>query len=421
MRLALVLLLAAAPDADAPPAPFDPLRAEAVAEFPYVSKVVCSLSFSPDGKLLAAGGADGAVRIWCPARREEIRRIEVPGGRIGQVAFASDGRHVLAYEANARTLRILDALEGTPVSAVSDVVDSLFAFSPAPRASEAAAGIGNSCSILELPSGRTLRKLGGDEGPAVASAFFSRDGRRVAVLQKGVKIYDAAGGAPLAAMPLEAGQFCSAAFSPGGRRMAAVDTAGILRVWDARDGKLLHALRGHVGQVDAVAWSPEGRWVATGGRDGTLRFWDLRRGGEARKIDAHDGIVYAVAFDPRGRAVFTGGSDGKLKVWGAPLSAPAGAAEEGSRASGYIGITGEDGPDGAGVTVTSVMEGTAAERYGLEEGDLILEFDGAKVDSFAHLAAEVRKRREGQSVKLKFRRAGEEKELQIKLGPRPGE
>ena len=52
------------------------------------AKVVDSVAFSPDGKILASGSADGTVRLWDVATRPADRcSLERPrrGGRFGGV------------------------------------------------------------------------------------------------------------------------------------------------------------------------------------------------------------------------------------------------------------------------------------------------------------------------------------------------
>lgn len=417
MRPALLLACLLA-DASAPASPFDPRSVQRVAELPGTGKVVCSLALSPDGRRLAAGGADGVVRVWALPTPAEPRTIEVDAARVGQVGFSPDSRSVLAYDANTRTVLVLDVEGGRPVGRVEGVSDSLYAFAVSPSG-QLAAATASEVRLYDLPArNERIFPASGGNGRC-SSAFFSGDGSRLAVVQTDVKLYDVRRERELATLRPASGAACAVAFDPGARRCAVVDTGGTLRVWEAESGRLIHTLKGHVGQIDAVAWSPDGRWVATGGRDGTVRFWDPRRGTEARRLDAHNGIVYSVAFLPTGRGFLSGGGDGKLRLWG---PAPRAALEppESRGGTGYIGITGADSPDG-GVLVTSVQEGTAAERFGLENGDVIREFNGSAVQGFVQLANEVRTCREGQSVMLKFKRGGEERELQLKLGARPDE
>ncbi len=78
-------------------------------------------------------------------------------------------------------------------------------------------------------------------------------------------------------------------------------------------------------------------------------------------------------------------------------------------------------PDGEGVVVGQVAEGSAAEKAGLKAGDRVLEFGGSKVGSFEDLAAAVEARKPGEKVKMKVRRDGKERSIEVELGRAPEE
>jgi WD40 repeat protein/beta-lactamase regulating signal transducer with metallopeptidase domain len=65
------------------------------------------LTFSPDGRALAARGPDGSIRMWDVIATKEIRQIQGHTGRVETVAFASDGR-TLASGATDTTILLWD-------------------------------------------------------------------------------------------------------------------------------------------------------------------------------------------------------------------------------------------------------------------------------------------------------------------------
>src|SRR5262249_28738274 len=57
---------------------------------------VSSIAFSPDGKFLAAGGSDTAVKIWSLQTRADVRSLRGHTDWIGSVAFSKDGRYLIS-------------------------------------------------------------------------------------------------------------------------------------------------------------------------------------------------------------------------------------------------------------------------------------------------------------------------------------
>ena len=53
---------------------------------------VYTVAFSPDGQLLASGGADNAVILWDVPRQAEIRTLIGHGDWVKSVAFSPDGQ-----------------------------------------------------------------------------------------------------------------------------------------------------------------------------------------------------------------------------------------------------------------------------------------------------------------------------------------
>jgi WD40 repeat protein len=76
-----------------------------VANFESRSPRVRSLAFSPDGRWLSAGGADGMVRLFVVAERREIAAVSAHKNTIYGVSFSPDGK-LLASAGFDRTIRL---------------------------------------------------------------------------------------------------------------------------------------------------------------------------------------------------------------------------------------------------------------------------------------------------------------------------
>ena len=73
------------------------------------------------------------------------------------------------------------------------------------------------------------------------------------------------------------------------------------------------------------------------------------------------------------------------------------------------------------IVVGSVQRDSDAEAAGLEQGDVIVKFDGIKVKSSAHLKFLLYKHNIGDTIKLTITRNGKEKELSLKLTHKIGD
>jgi len=95
---------------------------------------------------------------------------------------------------------------------------------------------------------------------------------------------------------------------------------------------------------------------------------------------------------------------------------------------GYLGVHLQDIDSGlakalqlgdkTGVLVSEVVDDSPAATAGLEDGDVILEFDGAAIEGAGDLSQAVRKTSPGQEVELVVVREGEQQTVKIEIGER---
>lgn len=104
----------------------------------------------------------------------------------------------------------------------------------------------------------------------------------------------------------------------------------------------------------------------------------------------------------------------------AQVTRPARRQGAGAAAGGgaLLGVVAVPRPGTDGLKLSSVMPGTAAERAGMREGDVIVRFAGATVDGLEELRALIRDRQPGDTVSVLYLRAGDAHTTSATLGPR---
>jgi RNA polymerase sigma factor (sigma-70 family) len=249
--------------------------------------------FSPDVRTLAAGGPDSTVRLWDVATGREVRSITMTtaGGGGWAQAFSPDGRTLAAgcAEGDDSAMGLWDVASGRQIRRLPwhKMRDSCAVFSPDGR-TLAASSQDDMIRLWDVASGRLLRQWACPWWSTTMA--FSPDGRCLATAQSGypdVHVWEAATGLERCRLAVDPQGVCAVAFAPNGRRLACAGGDGAARLWSwpaVRGGGCLpgHAgkptplsTRGSSGGVAALAFTPDSRGLVTGGDDAVVLVWDL--------------------------------------------------------------------------------------------------------------------------------------------------
>jgi WD40 repeat protein len=325
--------------------------------------LVTSVTFSPDGRLLATAscthiddrGCDtvddsgrniactrAEIKLWEVTSFREVRTLEGQSGRITAMALSPDGQ-LLACASYRRAeegeedflsygqseIRVWEIATGreryTLPGYLYEKVRSV-AFDPERR--WLAAAFEGGVRFWEVTTGREVRILPDEvEIRNVRSVALSPDGRRIAL---GV---DRPDGYAIELWDLRTRRrsrtFCgrghrisSVAFHPEGALLASGSRnvkveAGEIVLWEVRTGREIYSLSAQITPVESVAFSPDGRLLAagTGWPDYTVQLWEASTGRRIRALSGHSGIVESVAFHPKGGFLTSGSWDGTVKLW----------------------------------------------------------------------------------------------------------
>jgi RNA polymerase sigma factor (sigma-70 family) len=245
------------------------------------------LAFSPDGKLLAVGRGDNAVRVWKVATGE--RHLDFPLSHtdtLDAVAYSPDGRLVFTGGRDG-FVRVWD------VAAAREL-----------RKLEVAKGLSAASAVAVSPDGVTVVAGGYESTPA---GFVGR-----------LKLWEVATGKELPAEQPK-GRVSAVAFAPDGKTLAMAEWQADLKqlpvpggdghilLCDPTTGEQRARLTGHGGRIDSLRFAPDGKSLVSASEDGTVRVWDSAAGTEHSRLDlgGRGQRLVAAAFSADTKTVVT--------------------------------------------------------------------------------------------------------------------
>jgi WD40 repeat protein len=294
----------------------------------HTDEVRC-VAISPDGKVLASGGADNTIRFWDLATGKEQATLKKAAIHwVDSVAYSPDGK-VLASGAGGNTIKLWDV--GTRKARALLEKDRQFA-SPKVVFSKDGKSLasGGQCIqeiiVWDVTTGKQMAMLKGHSIYGTKAMAFERTSK--ALLSVGddaqVKVWEVATGKNTDTLAT-ADHALAAAFSPDSKAVATavcvverinernVITDNSVKVWDVATGKKQITLPAE--NVWCLAFNPDGKVLATGSEEGKVQLWDVATGKELATLKGHTAKVLCLAFSADGKMLASASADKTIKLW----------------------------------------------------------------------------------------------------------
>jgi WD40 repeat protein/serine/threonine protein kinase len=294
--------------------------------------------FSPDGKMVLTGGADGTVRLWDAATGQARGEPFAHKGPVMTAAFRQDSHVFAAGVALPDAERKLTGgeIHVWEIDTAKPVAPPLSQGGPPKSVAFSPDG------HMLLAGGMVVRKNGGGLtgearlfdaqfltplGPALEFrspiwvVAFSPDGRTFLTGCEDRQTFQwmTATGVLIAPPVIQNGTVRSVAFSPDGRSFVS-GSAGDrpqAQLWLAARGQAIAPPLYHGSPINAMTLSADGQLLITGCDDGAASFWEVPTRKLRQRLKVHEREVLAVSLSPDGGTLASSAADFLVRLWDA--------------------------------------------------------------------------------------------------------
>jgi WD40 repeat protein len=293
------------------------------------TKPIYSVAVSPNGQVLATGGADNIVKLWNLEIKQQVATFTGHTDSVLSITFSPDGQILASSSAdrtiklwNVKTLEQLHTLTGHNHSVLS------IAFSPNGQVL-ASSSVDCTIKLWNVQTGKELHTLTG-HNHSILSVVFSPDGQTLASggADFAIKLWNVQTGEEYYNLPQTSDCTYSLCFHPQGQMLVSSHRGSTLNIWNLNTYELSQTISLQdkiVSEIVSVAVSPDGKAIAGGGAGrNVIWIWNFDTGkiittmrGYSDSI-YHSDIVYDVDFIPDCSMLASASRDETVKLWGIP-------------------------------------------------------------------------------------------------------
>ncbi|WP_449418042.1 toll/interleukin-1 receptor domain-containing protein [Phormidium nigroviride] len=293
---------------------------------------VNSLSFSPDGNLIASASHDRSIKIW---KRDGTLVATLPHAQaVRSVNFSHDGQ-LIASASFDKTVKLWK-IDGTLVATLEhkEPVRGV-AFSPGDKI--IVSGTTNGYLLIWSLKGELLKTIAAHNRD-INSVTFSPDGQLIATASsdKTVKLWTFEGEL-IQTLSGHRDRVWEVNFSPDSQTIATAAADNNIKLWknenpiqirqeEIKESYLIGdasstvphylaymTLQAHTNWVRSVSFSPDGQTIASSSYDKTIKLWNIS-GVLIRTFQGSNGGIKSIRFSPDGSTIASSSTDGIIKL-----------------------------------------------------------------------------------------------------------
>ncbi len=212
------------------------------------SDLVRSISFSPDGQILASGGDDQTINLWKTVDGEILRTIAT-GAPVWSISFSPDGQ--------------------TLASGGSDGIIKLYRVNDGAFIKKFRSHVLPIVSIAFSSDGHTLT-IQSNAGPIKTWQIGKGQKGQIETIERTGRI------SSMAMNPKSPAGAHTVVIGPNGEIFASSHYGGAIKLWNIDNGKLLGTLEGQGNKFSPLVFSADGKTLASGSLNSTIKLWQIQ-------------------------------------------------------------------------------------------------------------------------------------------------
>ena len=292
---------------------------------------VCSVAFSPDGKLIAARYINQTVRLWDWGKQKiEFAWDFGKSESVSSIAFSPNGRTIATAVLNPSGENVIKlfTLQKSESKNLSKNIRQAISSIAFRYDSEwlVSGSEDRTLKLWHLPKTsyhcdfqETGGLIRGNYDPhlhPIKAVAISPDGMLLIsgddsgyIKTRGMERFaDSRDKVRASLIAIN-----SLAFSPNGQIVASGSSDGKIKFFKSKNLENIQSIEVS-SSINSVAFSPSGKILASGSDDGRIRICDVEKNELLLTIDEHKKEVMTVAFSTDGLLV-SGSKDGEIKIW----------------------------------------------------------------------------------------------------------
>lgn len=269
---------------------------------------------SPDNATVAAGSADGSIRLWKLADGSDLGSINGSESPLQAIAWHPAGQ-LLASAGQDGLIRLWQMpiiaprlWEGQkqPISVVSLSPNGQILATASPD---------KSILLWNMANGQQMRSLEGHTAGVTTLAWKADSSVLVSgSIDKTARLWTVGDGKQVGLLDQHMAEIRAVAMSANGDQVFTGGTDHIIKQWTVADSKLVKEFKGHGGVLSQLIVSADAANLFSSAADGTCRQWAVAAGTETRSIN-HGAAVTSLAISADSTKIATGGADNLIKLW----------------------------------------------------------------------------------------------------------